>query len=578
MFRFFLCVLCASVASFAADYKITARLDPASRTLNGEVAITYTNQGELPLASVRLHLYWNAFRDRNSSFMRGRRQGFDPADAGWIDVTSSDPPGPIRFLAPDDGNSADRTVAELPLPQPLEPGEKITVRLNFNARVPGLIARAGCERDFCMIAQWFPKLGVVQRGLWKANQYHATSEFFADFGSYDVALTVPAASVVAASGDLVSTTGEGAWKTVTYHSDNVHDFAWAAWPGFRRAEERWKNVRLEVFGPADADPRRHFDAAKATLEWLDRNVGPYPYPRLVIVDVPLWAFEAIGMEYPTLVTTSSLGGWTPRAFPLPEVITIHEVGHQYFQGMVANNEAEEAWLDEGLASYVEATVAEQMFGHGSSSLPARLPRRIDLLRYPDLDTIVQPSWTYWSSSSFGSMSYAKPFYLLRTLEQMIGKDKVLAALRLYFERWKFRHPATRDLMDCFNEAAGQNLDWFLRPALYAPSSIDYAVTGMDERRVRVRRLGDLGVPVELTLHLAGGAERRIYWDGAQRWRDFPVESGLAVDWAEITTRALDLNHVDNSYARRPERSAGVKLAALWTFLLQHVMELIACLL
>lgn len=578
MFRVLLCVLCASVAAFAADYRITARLDPASRTLTGEAAVTFTNQSEQVLDAVRLHLYWNAFRDRNSSFMRGRRQGFDPAAAGWIDVTAIDPLSPIRFLAPDDGNAADRTVGELRLPEPLEPGAAITIRLKFNAHVPGLISRAGCERDFCMIAQWFPKLGVVQRGLWKANQYHATSEFFADFGNYDVALTVPAASVVAASGDLVSEKSEGAWKTLTYRSENVHDFAWAAWPGFRRAEDRWRNVRLEAFSPADADPRRHFNAAKAALEWLDRNIGPYPYPRLVIVDAPPWAFEAVGMEYPTMVTTSSLGRWWPRALKLPEVITIHEVGHQYFYGMAANNEAEEAWLDEGLTSYVEVAVAEQMFGHAGASLPARLPRRLDLLRYPNLDAIVQPSWTYWSSGSFGAMSYAKPFYLLRTLEQMIGKEKVLGALRLYFERWKFRHPSTRDLMDCFNESAGQNLDWFLRPALYSPSTIDYAVTGMDSRRVRVRRIGDLGVPVELTLHLANGTERRVYWDGAQRWRDFPVEGGPEVVWAEITTRALDLNHVDNSYSRRPERAAGVKLSALWTFLMQHVMELIACLL
>jgi len=578
MLRGFLCVLCASVVSFAADYRITARLDPSSRTLTGVVDITFTNQGEQPLDALRLHLYWNAFRDKNSTFMREPRRELAAADAGWIDITSTDPPSPIRFLAPDDGNAADRTVAELPLPQPLEPGERITVHLKFNARVPGLIARAGCERDFCMIAQWFPKLGVVQRGLWKAAQYHATSEFFADFGNYEVALTVPSATVVAASGDLASEKNEGAWKTLTYRSQNVHDFAWAAWPGFRRSEDRWKNVRLEVFGPTDADPRRHFVAAKATLEWLDRNVGPYPYPRLVIVDVPLWASEAVGMEYPTLVTTSSAGGWTSRALKLAEVITIHEIGHQYFYGMVANNEAEEAWLDEGLTTYVEVAVAEQMFGRGLLNPSPSLLRRIELLRYPGLDSVVQPSWTYWNSGSYGAMSYAKPFYLLGTLEQMIGKEKVLAALRLYFERWKFRHPSTRDLMDCFNEAAGQKLDWFLRPALYSPSTVDYAVAAMDERRVRVRRLGDLGVPVELTLHLANGSEHRVYWDGAQRWRDFPVDSGQQIAWAEVTTRPLDLNHVDNSYSRLPDRAAGVKLAALWTFLLQHVMELIACLL
>src|SRR5260221_1227679 len=134
---------------------------------------------------------------------------------------------------------------------------------------------------------------------------------------------------------------------------------------------------------------------------------------------------------------------------------------------------------------------------------------------------------------------------------MIGKDKVLGALRLYFERWKFSHASTRDLVDCFNEASGQSLDWFLRPALLSPATLDYAVASIDDRRVRVRRLGDLKVPVEVTMNFADGSQRRVYWDGTHPWRDFPVETGKEIAWAEVTTRALDLNHVDNSYSRFP---------------------------
>ncbi len=594
----FLCLL--PLASHAADrvagYDIHGRFDPAKKTIEGEEVITWRIDGANPVASLQFHLYWNAFRDGKSTFMReSARSGGDdtPKEAGSMDITSLSLNGAellpsLRYIHPDDNNADDRTVAEFPLEEPLDPGQTVTLEVKFKGKFSSLVARAGYERDFFMAGQWFPKLGVRQRELWNTHQYHLNSEFFADFGTYRVSLTLPSAYTVAASGDLLSTTTANGQKTVTYASDDVHDFAWSAWPKFVREEDRWRGVRIELYYPPEhKDAYRHITAAKATLEWFDRNIGPYPYPRLVIVDVPDWAREAGGMEYPTLVTTEM----PPPALRWqrePEVVTIHEIGHQYFYGMLASNEFEEAWLDEGINSFTEAAIADALYGPRTSwfSYPplfrasdATWWSRPRFLDRPVTDLVVQPAWRYATPSSYATASYARPLFLLRTVEELAGHEAMYRGLRLYFERWKFRHPTTRDFMDAMNEGTGQNLDWFFRQALYSTKTLDYRIDSVYSSEnlhlVRVLRIGEMEMPVELTVHFERGPDQKLSWTGSEGWHDFRVESWSPVTWVSITNHALDANPIEKSYSPIASRSGPAKLTGLWTFFVQHLMELAA---
>ncbi len=585
------------------SYDIRARLDSTTKILEGEETITYRHEDEEEdLTSLQFHLYWNAFQDSRSSFQRelalaSGASRFDEKRAGRMDITAvwlgenRIPDSAIRYIHPDDTNADDRTVAEVALPEPVTAGSEISVRVAFRARFPEMAPRAGYGHDLFMAGQWFPKLGVWQRGMWVTHQYHAWAEFFADFGTYTVTLTLPRAFVVAASGDLLSESVQGGRKTVAYRAEDVHDFSWAAWPRFRRLETRWRNVRLELYyAPEHRDARRHLEAAQAALEWLDRRLGPYPYPALVIVDVPTWAGEFAGMEYPRLVTTT-MPWLAPRAWRLPELITIHEVGHQYFYGMLANDEAREAWLDEGINTFVEAAIADSLYGPGRSWLALRGLDAGDSAYWrgafapaPALDPVVKPAWQYWSARTYGAATYAKTLYLLRTAEELVGPDTFWKAMRSYFERWRFRHPTTKDFLDTFREATGQDLDWFFRQALFQPSTLDYAVSEARREQLagnrffhhlRVRRLGDMTMPVEASVHFENSTVQRAYWDGRSRWHDFTFEASSDLAWAEITSRPLEVNRVDNSYSRKPSFGAAVKLAGLWAFFLQHLLELAA---
>lgn len=201
------------------DYDIRATLDDSRRELKGHETLRWTNPPDVPVAELKLHLYWNAFRNNRSTFFResgGRLRG-DQADEaegfGSIDLTSMTRDGAdllpaARFESPDDGNRDDRTVLSVPLGSPVAPGETIALEIAWTSRIPRVFARAGYVRDFYMFGQWYPKVAVFEpRGRrrraepgWNAHQYHANSEFYADWGDYRVALTVPERYVVASAG------------------------------------------------------------------------------------------------------------------------------------------------------------------------------------------------------------------------------------------------------------------------------------------------------------------------------------------------------------------------------------------
>src|SRR5947209_11201904 len=195
-----------------ANYTITAQLDPQTRTITGSETITWRNITSRPAADLQFHLYWNAWKNDKSTFMRERALGSsreDPArragDWSRIDVTSimvgdTDRTGAKRFAAPDDDNSNDETVMVVPLARPIDPGQTAQIRMAWTAHVPRTFARTGAIGNFFFIAQWFPKLGVLEDSGWNCHQFHASTEFFSDYGVYDVSLTVPAGWVVGATG------------------------------------------------------------------------------------------------------------------------------------------------------------------------------------------------------------------------------------------------------------------------------------------------------------------------------------------------------------------------------------------
>jgi len=412
-----------------ADYRIEAKLDEATKQLEGKLTLRWTNGSGEPVQDLWFHLYHNAFSNNRSTHLTeagGELRGVKmeegwgwqqvesvrvslAGEAGWEDLFPS-----FRYRRPDDGREDDRTVFSVDLPQPAAPGQTVVVQITWRGQLPRVRRRTGYKDDFILAAHWFPKLGVYEAGRgWNAHQFHANTEFFADYGTYDVTLDLPKEYVgkVWASGVKSNETIEGDRLKVRFDAPSdadrrrtdafggqplVHGFAWTAdtrfvpfHKTFRYAE--WADdfpgeveKAHAAFGPTediglrDVDitvlihperidqVERHFKATEAALFFYGLWFGEYPYQHITVVD-PAWGARAAGgMEYPTLFT-SGTRLFTTEDMHTPEGVTVHEAGHQFWYGLVGNNEFEAAFLDEGFNSYTDSEVMFRVYGEQRST-------------------------------------------------------------------------------------------------------------------------------------------------------------------------------------------------------------------
>ena len=449
-------------------YQIDAKYDPAHHTVDATETLTYHNLTGQPLIRFPFHLYLNAFQPKSTWMHEAHRDGsfrtsqfdtWDPKEYGSNEVTSFEVVGmgdltrQMKFVSPDDGNPDDKTVFEVQLPRPVAPGQDVQFKIKFRAKFPEVVARTGYKRTFLLAGQWFPKVGVWWHGAWNCHQFHAMTEFFADFGTYDVRITVPKNYVIGATGVQTSDTDNGdGTKTVAFHAEDVHDFAWTADPNFKVIESEFNGsvgpvrIRLLSYTSHKGSWQRYLDVMQGTMQRFDQWYGPYPYAQITVVDPPHGADEAGGMEYPTFITAGT-GWFASKGDHETEGVTEHEFGHQYWYGMVATNEFENGWLDEGINSYTEVKVLDNMYGHNASGLNllgAQLGDASLLRSYylpvADTDSLARPSYTDLSASSYGGVTYGKTACALLTLEALVGEQTLRNALHIVFHEVSLHSP------------------------------------------------------------------------------------------------------------------------------------------
>ncbi len=593
-----------------ASYTIEARLDPEKRTIAGTLVLEWRNTSDQALSTFPFHLYWNAFRNNFSTTARGEGRRA-PGDRrredrtfGWIQVRSvrllgdaeQDLTPTVRYLA-EDGNADDRTVMEVRTAKPIAPGATGRFRIEWDSLVPhGSIGRAGWVHDYHFIAQWFPKIGVFWKGEWNCHPFYPWTEFFADFGVYDVKLTLPRGFVVGATGRLESKTDNSdGTETFRFVQEDVHDFAWTASRRFVERHSRFDDpgyppvdVRLLVQPEHAPLAERYLEATKTALRTYGTWSAPYPYPQITVVD-PAYGSSSVGMEYPTLFTGGA-SVLAPPELQSPEGVTIHEAGHQFWYGLVANDEFEEAWLDEGFNSYMDMKASDHSLGPGGwgrrhfgdddrrggrggrTGVPAVAPgvrmargseSLVGLREGGEADVMARKAWKYRDAGSYTLNSYGKPALVLQTLEGLLGEETIVKVLRTYARRYRFAHPTTGDFIATVDEVTGQDWRWFFDQTFFSADLCDYAVEvksepvrtpagwfegkdgklelrsprkkdrGKDDEgpfdsRVTVVRKGEVLLPVELRVDLADGRTVTERWDGRDRWARFRYEGAKVV--------------------------------------------------
>ena len=611
-------------------YEIDAKYDAAKHTVDATEVLTYHNLTGQALDHFPFHLYQNAFQPKSTWVREAKIEGsrdtaydkWEEKEYGSEDIKSlevvgqGDLTGQLQFIAPDDGNKDDRTVVDLYVPKPIAPGAYVQFKISFQTRFPETQARSGWKRDFVLGGQWFPKIGVWWHGAWNCHQYHATTEFFADFGVYDVKLTVPQNEVVGASGVLVEEENNpDNTKTVTYHGDDIHDFAWTASPRYKVRESVYQSqmgpIKLRfLMQPAHwSQAERHEKITKETLDHFESWYGPYPYKTLTVVD-PEPDSAAGGMEYPTFITGDS-SWFMPQGVHLPELVVEHEFGHQYWYGMVATNEFEDAWMDEGINSYTEVKVLDSILGKNTSVLNMlgatggeRETQRGGYVGVADLDPIAQKAYEYYSFNSYGGITYGKTASVLLTLEGIIGEDTMAKAMHTYFMKYRFTHPTKEDFLKTIEEVSGRDLRSYFNRAVYGTPVMDYEVLKIESFPVNwyeekkdkkdpkkdakddtiysssvwLHRKEDFVMPVEVEIKFSNGEKVREHWDGESRWTRFSYEKKAKVESAEIDPdhkMHLDRDNFNNSRTAEGNAKATWKVGNYWLFVTQWLGQALA---
>ena len=550
-------------ATPVASYEITAKLDTNLHRVAGHERIHFVNRSSAPLTELWFHLYLNAFKNDKTLFLRSPfgagRSGDKAREYGYVDVKKLSVVGGAgddlwahRDLhSPDDPN--DETDIRVPLASPLEPGSTLELELEFEDQLPEIVERMGYTGSFHFLGQWFPKLARLEpNGRFSHFAFHAQSEFYADFGDYDVALDVPESFRVGATGTLTRQSHDKGRTLLSYHAESVHDFAWTAWDRFETRTERIAGTAVTVLYPPHQELNAEAELASVryALPHFNRLYGAYPYPTLTVVHPPDGAENAGGMEYPTLITTggpwfSTLGGGH-----FIDVVTTHELGHQWFYGLVASNEHESPFLDEGLNSYAEAEALESQYGQGSifrgfglSVSSTALNRLFSAARGAD-EIVGQGAADFASFRSLGALVYSRTAIILATMAGVYGQERVNHALGMYTRKFRFEHPAPSDFWGVMIAELGDEPASKLIPAFFARSSVDYLVreisnapvtpaagvfdgpNGREQKkpdatheaaqytsRAIVYRHGTLEFPVDIELVFEDGSRQWDHWDG-----------------------------------------------------------------
>ena len=488
-------------------YEISARLDEPSGVLSGRQRILYTNESPDTLTTFSLHLYLNAFRPSSRwadvDSAEGRRRFNDLRDPNFAfnhvgNVTiMGTRVRPVYPFAPDS------TVVRFVLPRPLAPGDSLSAEMDWNARPSTTPRRQGREGRRFDFAQWYPKVVVYDRYGWEERPLYPAGEFYGEFGSFLVDLDVPADQVIGATG--VPICGDPGWdranqapgrpidyqrdfygprspagnvcdgaqtgrKKIRWYAEDVHHFALSLNPQYRYEGGRYGDVAVHVlYQPGDELTWGLGAAVERTvraLGWLDRLFGKFVWPQLT----NLHRIEGGGTEFPMMVMNGSAD----------QGLIVHEVGHNYTMGILANNEWREGWLDEGFTSFQTNWFWE------TEGKPSSYEQNESTILELDLDGFSEPtslvSEAYRDFTSYNLSIYSRGELFFQQLRYVVGDPTMHRILRTFYDRWKLKHVDENAFREVAEEVSRRDLSTLFGQGLHATELYDYSIG-----KVKVRR-------------------------------------------------------------------------------------------
>ncbi|HAI57194.1 MAG TPA: hypothetical protein DCM04_04590 [Saprospirales bacterium] len=595
-----------------ANYDIEVHLDHKGKSASCIQKLNWKNTSPDTLRELRFYMYMNAFKDLKSTYLKNTRKMFgqdlknrNKKEWGHIEVTQAvdrngnDLVQNQEYIQPNDGNALDETVLSIPLEMPLLPGEVIELDMNFDVKLPRTIVRSGYgPRDFFLFVHWFPQVCVYELKVdgnwgWNSHQFMPGTEFFSDFGDYNVEiyasdhLVIGGSGCKTFSGKVLGTIGE---QLVRFQAHDLIDFGWVAYPEYETYTSTYGDTDIEILMVPEhcAFADRYLKAIEQSLEYLEKHVGKYPYPKITVVDPPTHTLNSGFMEYPMMITGATAYG-IPRSVRSVESLVIHEFTHMYFMASLASNEKEEAWLDEGFVTYFEDRILDHYYGNQSSLFDVLGARSGNAqqsrneyvsMENPNLGKIARPGWEF--DGGFKPLIYAKTATAFKTMERIIGIDIMDEIIKTYFERHKFTHPKEADLRKIIKEVLEKNTsnfesDKYLDQVLHATSSINFKMVDINNstKTIEAIREGNFEIGTEVLIMFRDGSSKTVNWKGSEKYFKYNFSSSKEVISAHIDPEQkiyLDLNLNNNSITLDPNKKPLYKYAAKLGHWLQAVSQ------
>ncbi|RUA23961.1 MAG: hypothetical protein DSY76_08610, partial [Bacteroidetes bacterium] len=575
------------------NYEIHVSLNDTAHSLSANIIIDYTNNSPNTLDFLMFHIWPNAYKEPTTAlgeqFLDMGNTDFYYADdslRGYMDSLDFTVDGkPIKW------NLTEKNIdiARLELNKPLKPGETIKIKTPFYVKIPSSeFSRLGHSGQSYQITQWYPKPAVYDKNGWNAFPYLNQGEFYSEFGRFDVYITVPKNYVIGATGDLMDCQAEEQWldsiadatkrksryaddlefpesdsvtKTLHYHQEKVHDFAWFADKRFHvlKGEVELKSghkvTAWAMFTNEDSDLwTKSITYLNRSIKWYSQQVGEYPYNQVTVVQGTLSA--GAGMEYPNVTIIGGAGD--DRSL---DNVIMHEVGHNWFYGMLGFNERQHPWMDEGLNTYIESLYMDKYYPNESLADAALGINVFNAKTYPQIAEYYFSNLMQWrrnlnqslalpaqdfTAMNYGIAVYQKTGLIFRYLQAYLGEKEARITMRKFFAEWQFKHPQPEDMKAFYEKETGKDLAWLFDDLINSTKNVDYKISGRNEKKdadsliVKVRNSGKVKAPFVISGLDEDGDVLVSQWyegfDGAQKVK-FPKGKykSLSLDGNKVMT-------------------------------------------
>jgi len=536
------------------NYKINVLLNDNKNVLSGDLSIEYINNSPDTLHFIWMHLWPNAYSDRRTALCKqmveNKNTSLYFAESklkGKIDSLNFKADGENVEMIMDTDH---RDICKILLKKPIPPGGNTEISSPFRVEIPdSKFSRLGHSDDAFYITQWYPKPAVYDRNGWHPMPYLNQGEFYSEFGNYEVAITLPQNYVVTATGELQNK-DEKMWlaeknkstaakhvftddtsfpesssqfKTITFRQDSIHDFAWFADKRFHvlmgevKLPGSDRKISTAVYFTGKKAPlwKNTLNTLEKGIRFLSEEVGEYPYNSFSVVDGTISAGG--GMEYPMITIINSPGD--PQLF---ELTVFHELCHNWFYGVLANNERADGWMDEGLTTFYELKYAEKFLsgtlpGHnnlsGSLGVIGKLTgvskmNSADVYNltykfsaFNNSDQPVKTPSAEFTEVNYGTVMYQKTALSFRFLEDYLGEAMFRECIKNYFSDWKFKHPDPDAMKNSFETVSNKNLSWFFDELLETNKPLRYKIRKAGKDSIRFTGKSGIGKPLKIeTVH------------------------------------------------------------------------------